>query len=308
MCVRRFSGPLVIPSRGRSSTMHPVCSRWAGMPPATTPAMQCGVLWMLHVPKTGGTTLGRFMQQCAADRGFPAVDFRHSDARFFHGSTQKPWANLSAHVLAYPRPLAAVVHHMGIPGLEPALYREVLLPLRAMLEAKNCTLRLVTMLRSPGERVISSLFYNATFKNGSSLMTPSRMAAALNHKGTNNLNNFQARFVVRGYPIHDSKWHAEKMADDTGLAHEALAVLGRFDAVGRTEELQETIEYVARSLSCPHLPSAAPNRRALAGCTSTYNATCNKSVKPFEPSTEQLRLAEQMAGGEDNALYRSFCS
>ena len=139
------------------------CEQWTGLPPNDSVAeapMKCGVLWYLHVPKTGGTTVMHHfhdnherynwryanlwkLQIPPREKGPPGSPYHW--AAWNHS---KKWTDVVLKEIAEPQPRLIVHAHHNMPGLDdPYMWNGVLMPMKRSLEAKGCELRLATALR-----------------------------------------------------------------------------------------------------------------------------------------------------------------
>ena len=110
------------------------CSQWCGASDATfgTAPMQCGLLWFTHVPKNGGTSIVKMLEEAASAGGWrfhdslfltmPYFDYpgwpvppeRRVDISMWE--TSPGWQALLSD-LRQPRPRIVLHHHDGMPGL-----------------------------------------------------------------------------------------------------------------------------------------------------------------------------------------------
>ena len=140
------------------------CKAWCGMPDTPTP-MKCGVLWFLHVPKTGGSTMASYFKQRARNHklhGWKFVDMWQDsstieDARpggpIYWGGWNKTakWRSVLSELEADTPKLLVHAHH-NMPGLGSRYFAtEVLAPLALKLANKGCELRFATVLRDAVE-------------------------------------------------------------------------------------------------------------------------------------------------------------
>jgi len=136
------------------------CDEWTGLPEKPK-ALTCGVLWFLHVTKTGGTSaeglLNHFVRQ--SNGTWKKTEF--VDAKWDRSTTQADdqWGSLHPVLNDEAHPRLIVVQHHRAPGLGEYLLAEVVEPLKAHLRRKGCDLVLTTMLREPVSRTKSGFFY-----------------------------------------------------------------------------------------------------------------------------------------------------
>jgi len=151
------------------------CEKWTGVPEHdkdAEPPMKCGVLWYLHIPKTGGTTImhhfhdlhERYNWQYANmwklqvppnEKGLPGSPYHWTG-----WNTTKKWTNVVLPELSQAQPRLIVHAHHNMPGLgDPYMFNQVLMPMKRSLEAKGCELRLATALREPVSEVVSLMLF-----------------------------------------------------------------------------------------------------------------------------------------------------
>ena len=164
------------------------CEKWTGVPDNDVdaePPMKCGVLWYLHIPKTGGTTImhhfhdlhERYNWQYANmwklqvppnEKGPPGSPYHWAA-----WNTTKKWTNVVLPELAQPQPRLIVHAHHNMPGLgDPYMFNQVLMPMKKSLEAKGCELRLATALREPVAEVVSLMLFRQVVTSRTCSLTP----------------------------------------------------------------------------------------------------------------------------------------
>ena len=144
--------------------MAPCSKRWCGVNPrvqpllATARPLRCGVLWFVHIGKTGGSTVDEFMKLASGHTKWDFVDF-WGKAATPHWNQSSGFRRINQ-VLAQPEPRLAVHHHHGVPGLLAPELDVWLTDLRRRLQALGCALIVSTVLREPVSRAISHATYD----------------------------------------------------------------------------------------------------------------------------------------------------
>ena len=235
------------------------CSRWTGLPESDAdaePPMECGVLWYLHVPKTGGTTMSHYFESQHELHGWQYANMwklpvprnergeLHDPVVWTGWNTSAQW-QVALDALAADKPKLIVHSHHNMPGLsEPYMVEQVLRPMARSLKQKGCDLRFATMLREPVAEVTSLLLFGKT---------PKEKFTSKMLKWTDAM----AKYVVWNYyaqwPEELSKEGAVTRAQGEELLAQSRAVLSKCGAASRTVALT----------SCAAAVSAAISRRAL---------------------------------------------
>jgi hypothetical protein len=141
---------------------------WCGLPASPPPALQCGVLVVLHIPKCGGETVSDYLYSRA-----PLAGWRYWIAGGPGGAKlpasgwlsltpPKPvasWERILTEARAASRPRIVIEQHVwnGVDEAfgSPRFNETVLAPLSASLASKGCSLFLATALREPVARAFS---------------------------------------------------------------------------------------------------------------------------------------------------------
>ena len=157
------------------------CASWAGMPAKVEP-MQCGVLWFLHIAKTGGRDIitqlkGQALGPLAKeDGGFVSARELPANWTFVElwydrqmgASPMKSrrykdteaWKTMERALAEEAQPKVFVHDHNNMAGFDDEnMFDEVLRPMACALEARGCKLTLATMLREPTSRAKSHVFF-----------------------------------------------------------------------------------------------------------------------------------------------------
>ena len=285
------------------------CTRWWRSIELSSGAMsplQCGLVWFLHVSKSGGTTVANYLGRVAPQNGWKFVNLWTSDDELRSGWrtgtfadsvlrnastwTQSEQWRPAAEELQRARPRVVVHQHHGSPGLGQSLLQP-LQGLKRGLRAKGCDLLLATVLREPGAHMRSMLFY---------IGVP---AAAL-RPFVANLSDYQAKYIMHGHefgwPAPFTPWVVGSRAATAtpALLQKASAALEHFDLVGRTDELQSFL--------------AALTQR-LAGWPALDRVRHDNAVKKdlaqniFDVSTSDMRFICKHSAG-DAVLYWRNCA
>lgn len=130
--------------------------------------MKCGVLWFLHIPKTGGDTTKEYLKRLTMSSPWSMMDLykwpictpalHSTNMSEWEGSTD--WRRKALTELNKPKPRLVIHQHHCSPGFADLLPE--LKKLNATLRAKGCRLHLSTILRDPIERIVSWInFYKS---------------------------------------------------------------------------------------------------------------------------------------------------
>ena len=227
----------VAPQRAGSSS----CEHWTGLPAAVEP-MQCGVIWYLHIAKTGGRDLvteikgqsqsvleqepGGFQSVRQLPNNWTLAELwydktmgkEHGLATGAFGKTTA-WKTIQRHVAGSAPPRVIVHDHNNMVGLDDQNFMDATLrPMACALEKRGCKLTLATMLREPATRAKSHLFFEGNVDHDN---YGERMKS---------ISNYQTHYVLHNHNFHRI---TELTADDRDRA---VDILQHFDVVGRTEE------------------------------------------------------------------------
>tara|TARA_B110001452_G_scaffold6737_1_gene6117 strand:+ start:444 stop:1115 length:672 start_codon:yes stop_codon:yes gene_type:complete len=150
------------------------CDEWRGVPPSDETAeapMQCGVMWYLHVPKTGGTTMMHHLHTHAEEYGWKYADMwkmnippeeqnpLNTPHHWKTWNMTDEW-KVVLDELEQPQPKLIVHDHHNMPGLgDSYMLNEVLSPMARALQGKGCELRFTTVLREPVSELKSLMLF-----------------------------------------------------------------------------------------------------------------------------------------------------
>ena len=167
--------------------------------------MPCGLLYYVHVPKTGGSTVFDRLQKVKHGWGYNRLYWGDDGPAEENKWVANPnrWKNSSGwkwaqKMLAEKKPKLILEAHHGAPGLE-YMVNNVLGDVACTLKAKGCQLRVVTVLRSPVERMASTLAFN---EHG---MPNKTRTESLLEQGADE----QTRYLLKGHEKQwtNPKWH-----------------------------------------------------------------------------------------------------
>jgi len=270
--------------------------------------MACGLLYFVHIPKTGGTT----MYDRLKHSGWEASRLYWGDGPKNHTSEwtadRKAWKSSESwkwvqEKLAEVKPKLIIEAHHGAPGLQYMIEHE-LKDIACTLKAKGCKLRIITMLREPVERVISSLIYN-------------HRGMPEDQKALNMLRFFaeeQSRYLVAG---HSKQWpEAWHQIPKSGFVEEELVkkvqhALSYVHVVGNTKRLDSVVDKVYKMLGTDE--KALVNAKDLNVTPKDLNVTPEYNVTPDylkvlsgRSLSDELRHALLRATQTDRRVYRSY--
>ena len=158
-----------------------VSCAWTGMPAKPEP-MQCGVLWFLHIAKTGGRDIitrlkrqapgplakeeGGFVSARELPANWTFVELWYdrqmgaSPMKSRRYKDTEAWKTMERALAEEAQPKVFVHDHNNMAGFDDEnMFDEVLRPMACALEARGCKLTLATMLREPNSRAKSHVFF-----------------------------------------------------------------------------------------------------------------------------------------------------
>ena len=275
--------------------------------------MRCGVLWFLHIGKTGGSTVADFLKEASQNTaGWRFVDFWGKAAKP-HWNQSTGWRRIQQDLGASAAPRLAVHHHHGVPGVLAPELDAWLAHVRLQLEARGCALVVATVLREPASRALSHAAYDRA--------TPPELCG---HARDTSDTQWRSLLATWGCDqAHVGPCVAFGRGDDPGpslpqrlaLATRALGGGGEggggsgraaeqggswprrladaFDLVGATHELARFLALLRGLIGYGGATKAAVNP----------TADCDK----YEPSPEQLWWVREH-NQVDASLYSAWCS
>jgi len=276
-----------------------VSCAWTGMPAKPEP-MQCGVLWFLHIAKTGGRDIitqlkGQALGPLAKeDGGFVSARKLPANWTFVElwydrqmgASPMKSrrykdteaWKTMERALAEEAQPKVFVHDHNNMAGFDDEnMFDEVLRPMACALEARGCKLTLATMLREPNSRAKSHVFFEGGVTHDN---FQQRMSS---------ISNYQTHYLLHNHNFH--KIQKLEEADQT----RASQILQHFELVGRTEDHDEFKEFMHTVMGMPNEPNE--------------NSDNNKT-----PDGQKLQLTqdEELVAREanllDTKLFNGLCA
>lgn len=185
---------------------------------------KCGLLWYYHVPKNGGGSYLKYLQNKKKRREIVDLfDLNHITTNRLNLILQE----ISAFAKNPHGRLAAVHHHhtgLGLVELEPIVRQYVL-----QLKTHGCDLFMATTLRDPCNRTLSALNFN------NEALTPESLKKwQVDLFTTISYDNPQIRYLLENQLTRN---HSIPLGDVNQTAlDKALTLLKSFAVVGRTEE------------------------------------------------------------------------
>jgi len=286
------------------------CSRWCGLAPRfqalaeSHGVLQCGVIWFMHIGKTGGSTVTSLLRKLSMQTHWSFVDFWdwQRNPKWQWNASQE-WHEICK-LISERQPHLLVHHHHFVPGvLDPSLMAW-LEALRGHLQAQDCQLVVSTVLREPVSRALSEFEYNMQ-------IIPVLAEYIYTHSDTQ-LKTFSLKMLRDGkghgsglYTRDPALQGSHALMQPGGMLSLALNGTNRngvrqqpiselFDVVGVTNRLGEFLSILCVALGVPTC-SAEPENKT---------PDCNK-LPPL--NTELLWWAEKH-NQADVKLYESFCA
>ena len=216
--------------------------------------LDCGLLYYLHVPKTGGTTVKHHLRGLEPQGWqllslqWPQKDKNPTERQRWlddpeHWKTSEGWQKLRHAIATEERPKLVMVAHHGAPGLAYMVEHE-LPKLACELKARGCGVAVTTMLREPVARAVSAALFNSV-KSGDGLSeaywTENRTEV---EQDLISRAELQTRYLLAGHPDQwPATWHAlSPAAAAAGLAEQAQRALSFVRIVGATARLDAFLE------------------------------------------------------------------
>jgi len=264
--------------------------------------MPCGLLYFVHIPKTGGSTIYNRLNHL----GWESNRLYWGDGENNHTAewvadkhawkSSQAWKWVQQKLDSEQRPKMILEAHHGAPGLHYMVAHE-LKDIACRLKSRGCQVRVITMLREPVERVISSLIFN-------------HLGMPEDQKAINMLRYFaeeQSRYLVSG---HFKQWpDAWYKIPPPGFVDKVLAkkvqeALSYVHIVGNTKRLDVFADKVASMLGGEDTPlDALPDLNV----TPDYNVTPEKlKVLSGQDLSDTLKNALLRATQTDRNIYRSW--
>ena len=285
------------------------CDEWTGTAAASAePLLTCGVLWYLHIPKTGGTTLMRHFHANKGRNGWRYANMWKNpipeEERGAPGSSHqwatwnvsKEWTHVVLDELSRPKPKLIVHTHHNMPGLGDAYMQDaVLRPMAQSLRSKGCEIRFVTVLREPVAEIVSLMLFRHV-PQSEFIKDVEKNAEATSKYIMYNFRTQWPQMYRFGLPTQDQGEQLLLAGQD---------ILHNFSLVGRTEQLDAFVAKVNVMLGWPASLTAAPVRTGRQDQES--DAETRSSWVPYEPNATQLARVRE-ANIFDSLLYHSFCT
>ena len=205
--------------------------------PAAVSTVPCGVIAFLHIPKTGGSSVTRHLQQ----HSLGVQGWSHTTI-----TTTHTWSKVLERIRRqHGRPKLVVIQHVEAPvaWADPILQRNVIGPLSCLLRAQGCRLIRTTVLRNASERATSAAFYNR--------IVSTQYSDWIGEHATDGIISFLLYNRMR-HRIQNQTMRVTRVE-----LRRAQLSLAEFDAIGRTEELDTFIDHLDALLGWRQLPLAS---------------------------------------------------
>jgi hypothetical protein len=191
---------------------------------------RCGVIWFLHIGKTGGTTVQSQMDQEARKNEMTYVSLYDKQRLHWKWEESEEYARIRAEVFNSSRPQLLVQQHHhylsyhGTPGMTPEFLNDHLRPLACEAYSKGCNFTLATVLRDPLSHFRSRSVYESTKHNAPH----------------GKVFNFEAD--VKNCQGDDQTSFIDSNEQNANLTYATAVLRDHFSLVGKTENLDEFLE------------------------------------------------------------------
>ena len=267
------------------------CQEWDGLSgEQLSSPRECGVLWYVHVTKTGGDTVKYHLQKLAASQSWPFFDLYMPSSPLMlrrprRWEKTKQWSGLMT-ALNESRPRAVVHMHDGFGGMGEEYLEQVVRPLAKRFEAEQspCRVALTTVLREP----VSRHFSHVKVDND--------VTQASYDAFTRASSSFTIKYLLFTTDWRDPRLFAGDAALDARLLEAARTMLSHFELVGRMEQLGDYLRALEAHMGWPGLPML-----------SKHASHGGPGLGHKWPITEQQRASARYAQRLDTELYQDFC-
>jgi len=274
--------------------------------------LPCGVIWFVHVPKAGGTTVREFFQHAEHVTRWKYIDFCGSNAKPQWNASLSfrrinHWVDL---VRPTYKPRLTVHHHNGVPGvLEPSVFR-YLKSLRERLQRRGCTLLVMTMLREPVAREISNVMF--------SRVAPPRLCEHAQALSDAQFRYLSATWGAPGAPDGPDGFHCEDGKASRTLSQRLALLPAMLDAPSAKNPaapvLTDIMDVVVTTDMLPRFLSVL---RALMGCSTHCtgsgaldvegHSNPTENCSQYQPTPEQVHFVRTQ-NSVDARLYDAWCA
>ena len=280
------------------------CDVWSGLEAHAADAAPatCGLLWYMHIGKTGGDTVKKHLMLQARPSNWTFYDLYMAQwPPSLHVPYRWLWSRSSLALLAElnkTEPRAIVHQHDGISGVGEYMLDRWLKPLacRFRREGRGCRVMLTTTLREPIRRTISHAAWVGVDVG--------------NHKAFESFakenSNLQTKF-----PLFAADWRVKELRGgnekyEASLLPAALSALSLFDLIGRTEELEAFCDAIDAMMGWPRRTGALGVAHDSSLIHFRNGTTLVKNDSAHNPSQTVHHLA-RVNTRIDAQLYGSFC-
>ena len=289
----------------------------------------CGVVWFVHVSRCGGTAFRERLASMGSMNGWYTYDLGQApDVRQgqSHWNQSWGWRKLLSALRA---PLPRLILHQH-DGMLPAASDDAVMLrkfVRCSLALRSCRLTLVVVLREPTARALSHSLYALSHKwlhsawrqsNARHLLAtqPFRESNSSSDRATNTstIVNFAAlhtNYMTKYLTLGDYRmWSSTSPAHDVNesysasLAPRAMALLSEANLVGRTEELDATVDALATLMRWRRPVVAHERTRGMPSAPPAVLAHSAASQLILHSSERQTIASWQTT---DRLLYSAAC-
>ena len=199
---------------------------------------QCGLILFVHIPKCGGGSVRRWLEQHAA--GHLVLEDPSTWGVKNVGLTRGSWENMATKATSFVSEKSSkngwkVLHlHHGFPGVYYG--KDIIHHWQAIVEGQGCVFHKTTVLRDPLDRFVSNVNWNKPPSKDIDTFMESR-------------RNWLSRYFLFGICGYYNKRlrcgfnpkGSFTMTPNLNATHarEMKTIIGRFDSIGFTDKLEE---------------------------------------------------------------------